>query len=692
MVHDKQDFLVEIGTEELPAKILHKLAISFSDQLEQAFIKAELPYEGIQYFATPRRLAVIVQNVSAQQKDRTIERIGPNVKVAFDAEGNPTPAGLGFAKSCQTSISEIKTANTPKGECLVFNEAIPGKTIDQLAPIFVQQAVDTLPIPKTMRWGNSNISFVRPIQWLVMMFGDQVISTELFEHQSGQRTKGHRFHHPDEIVISHPKEYNNSLQQHYVIANFQMRKETIRTAMDNLAKDKGQLLIDEDLLEEVTGLVEWPVPLLGTFEQRFLDVPKEALISAMKTHQKSFPIVDKNNDLLPYFITVANIDSQCPEQVVTGNERVIRARLADAEFFFHNDLKNGIEHYLEQLKTVIFQHKLGTLYDKAKRISHLASFIAQQIGGNPTVAAKAGLLCKADLMTEMVGEFPELQGIMGYYYALHNNELIDTAIAIKEHYLPKNAGDVLPTTILGDACALADRLDTLVGIFGINQAPTGEKDPFGLRRAAIGILRILIDNRLNLDLEQLLTEAATGYSQLENQNVVAETLAFCFERLRSWYIDKGISADAFASVLARKPTSPLDFDHRIKAIHFFQQLPDAQALAAANKRVVNILKQTPLPPHTHFNYALLELPAEKELADIIEQQSQKVEELCRDFLYQDALTLLATLRAPIDRFFDEVMVMVDDESLRHNRIILLNNLRQLFLQIADISFLQQDNR
>lgn len=688
-MYDRQDFIVEIGTEELPPKSLQRFASCFSEQIEEAIIKAELPYEGMQSYVTPRRIGLIIQNLAGSQKNKTIDKIGPLVSLAFDAQNEPTPAAMGFAKSCQTTVSELSKVMTPKGESLVYQQEVKGKTIQELAPRFVEQALNALPIPKPMRWGANEFSFVRPVHWILMMHGSEVINCKLFGLQADNQTFGHRFHHPAALTVDHSNNYCLLLKKKgYVLASYEERKTTIRQQLTALGKMKGHIVIDEALLDEVTGLVEWPVAQMGTFDSRFLDVPKEALISAMKIHQKCFHLIDDENNLLPYFITVANLESLQPEQVVTGNERVMAARLSDAEFFFHTDLKNGLEHYLQQLKTVIFQNKLGTLHDKANRIAKLATHIARDLQVDESVAARAGILCKADLTTEMVSEFPELQGIMGYYYALHNNEFIDIAIAIKEHYLPRFAGDVIPTTVYGNVCAITDRLDTLVGIFGINQAPTGEKDPFALRRSALGLVRILIENRLPLNLEGLLRLAADQFENLPNEDVVTETFDFCIERLRTWYLDKGISPSAFTSVLARRPTSPLDFDYRINAIHYFQQLPEAQALASANKRVSNIFKQSPLPAHTHFNYALLQLEAEKQLADIIEERSKKIEELCQRYLYQDALTLLAHLRTPIDRFFDEVMVMVEDETLRDNRLLLLNNLRQLFLHIADISLLQ----
>ncbi|MBA2653592.1 MAG: glycine--tRNA ligase subunit beta [Gammaproteobacteria bacterium] len=683
------DFLVEIGTEELPPKSLYLLASCLADKISQELTDAFLPYEQIQFFATPRRLAVWVRNLKPNQEDRCLERVGPAVSIAYDPQGNPTPAAIGFAKSCQVTLDKIEIKNTPKGDCLFYNQLQPGETIFELAPYLVKKALQELPISKPMLWGNHSTAFVRPVHWLLMMYGSQVIPCRLFDLDTDNKTYGHRFHHPEPITVNDPAQFEATLKEKgFVIANFEQRKEDIREKIIAIAKEKGRVIIDESLLDEVTGLVEWPVPFLGRFDSRFLKVPQEALISAMKLHQKCFPLVNDQGLLLPYFIATANIESKEPEEVVTGNERVIKARLSDAEFFYHSDLKQGIEANLTKLNTIVFQNKLGTLYEKAIRISKLSGFIAEKINADKQKALRAGLLCKADLTTEMVGEFPELQGIMGFYYALENKESEEVATAIKEHYHPKFSGDSVPTLPLSSAVALADKLDTLVGVFGIKQAPTGEKDPFALRRAALGVLRILIENELALDLRDLLQEAAKGYHSLENANVVEETLIFMLERLRSWYFEKGISADIFASVNARFPTSPLDFDARIRAIQYFQQLPSAQALSAANKRVSNILKQTIFPPHTHYNFALFELTAEKNLATVIEQVAKKVEEFCRHYDYQAALGLLADLRGPIDHFFDEVMVMVDDEKLRNNRLLLLANLRQLFLHIADISLLQ----
>lgn len=689
MTTQAEDFLVEIGTEELPSKSLHLLASSFAEKLEQEFNKAQLTFEKIDFFATPRRLAVWVSNVASKQQDRTIERLGPALALAYDKEGNPTPAALGFAKSCQVSLDSLQVKSTPKGECLFFNQIVSGDTFINLAPYFVKTALSQLPIPKPMQWGEHSATFIRPVHWLLMMYGESIIPCQLFELESDHKTYGHRFHHPDPIIIKNPQSFQRVLRDEgYVICDYEIRKEIIREQTLALGKQKGKVIIDEELLDEVTGLVEWPVALLGKFDNRFLDVPQEALISAMKYHQKCFPVFNSDNNLIPYFIFIANIESREPEEVIIGNERVIHARLADAEFFYHADLKVGITQYLTHLKTIIFQNKLGSLYDKASRIANLSGYIAEQLHCDVQQARRAGLLCKADLTTEMVGEFPELQGTMGYYYALSNKEPFEVAVGIKEHYQPRFSGDVVPTPGISSCVALADKIDTLVGIFGIRQIPTGEKDPFALRRAALGVLRILIENKLPLDLRNLLDQAAEGYPPLENENVVEETLTFIMDRLRAWYLEQDITPDVFAAVFARYPTIPFDFDRRIQAVQYFQKLPEAQALAAANKRVSNILKQASLPPHNNYNYALFEQSAEKALADKIEQIDPKIKQLLNQQDFEQALSILAGLRECIDQFFNEVMVMTENEAIRTNRLILLKNLRELFFSIADISLLQ----
>jgi glycyl-tRNA synthetase beta chain len=684
--NNAKDFLIEIGTEELPSKSLQQFSLSFAQELNNNLQKIGLRHGGLDLYVTPRRMAARVKNLAAMQQDREVEKTGPSVRSAYDINGNPTAAALGFARSCHVSITEIKAKPTPKGECLYYLQKIPGKKTIEIMPSIIENTLNHLPISRPMRWGNHEMAFIRPVRWILMLYGNEVVPCKLFGVQASNQTFGHRFSHPKAITIHDPAEYEQLLKQGFVIASYEKRKETIRQQIMSLSKSKGKVVVDEDLLDEVTGLVEWPIALLGTFPDRFLKIPSEVVVSAMKFHQKCFPVFDEKDQLLPYFITIANIESKAPEEVITGNEKVIRARLSDAEFFYHTDLKHGIENHLFNLKSVIFQAKLGNMYDKAVRIAQLSEFIANELGCDTKNAARAGLLCKADLTTEMVGEFPELQGIMGYYYALQDQESQDVALAIREHYQPRFSGDALPSSLLSGVVALADKVDTLLGIFGINQAPTGDKDPFALRRAAVGLLRIMIEKRLALDLQELLTKASQFYSKFAN--AVPQALEFILERLRAWYLEQGISSDIFSAVYARHPTRPFDFDNRIKAVAHFKKLPEAEALALANKRVSNILKQAILPVHTNINFSVLENEAEQELANLIEQKTKEIEHLCSHSEYKKALTALAAFRNPVDRFFDTVLVMTEDEKLRNNRLILLNNLRHLFLQIADVSLLQ----
>ncbi len=686
MTHS-QDFLVEIGTEELPPKSLVNLATFFANGIESGFNAANLPFEEIQFFATPRRIAVLVKKAAKKQMERLTEKIGPNVDLAYDQEGKPTSAAIGFAKSCGITPDSLKTVETPKGKCLYYQTQVSGKSIFEVAPTVIRKALNQLPIPKPMLWGNHSTAFLRPVHSLVVMYGAEVIPFRYFDLDADNQSFGHRFHSPSTITIQCSSDYAATLEKNFVIADYQKRKTCILDQIQKLTLSKGSALVDDSLLEEVTSIVEWPNALMGSFDKRFLAVPQEALISSMKTHQKCFPLIDEEGNLLPYFITIANINSKDPQTVIVGNERVMRARLADAEFFYQTDLKQGIEKQLTQLKTVIFQHKLGTVYDKSLRIAKLAVTLAEKIEIDPQKAHRAGLLCKADLTSEMVGEFPELQGIMGYYYALEDNISHDVATAIKEHYLPRFSGDRIPTEKLASLIAIADKLDTLVGIFGINQAPTGEKDPFGLRRAALAINRILIERNLSFDLGELIELAVNNYPPLENPATVTETLSFMMERLRAGYVEKGMDTTIFNSVFSRYPTSPLDFNQRIQAVNFFQTLPEAKALSAANKRVSNILRQANFLSGRGLNPELFEHEAEKELATLIEQQTIKITEFCIKHQYQEALILLSTLKAPIDKFFDQVMVLTDDEKQRNNRLVLLHLLQNLFLQIADISLL-----
>lgn len=682
--------LIEIGTEELPALAINAWMTVFAQQIAQQLQQRGFEFSGIETFSTPRRLGLMIPQLTAQTAAQEIERKGPSLKAAFDEKGEPTKACVGFAASCGCEVSDLEKVATDKGDWLVYRSVESGKTIQQVLPEIVQQVLMALPMAKRMRWGASSIEFARPIHWIVLMYGSDVIPGHVFGLPCDRKTYGHRFHHPQSISLQQAQDYPTALRQAKVLADEKERRELIWQQVTALAQQHQAVVTpDEALLQEVTALVEWPVALLGTFEKEFLHVPAEALVTAMKTHQRYFHLTNAKGELLPYFITISNIESVQPQQVLMGNQRVLRARLSDAQFFYQQDLKHPLDAWLEQEKTVVFQVKLGTLYEKSQRISQLAKHIAQQMGCDATQAARAGLLCKADLMSGMVGEFPELQGIMGSYYAKAHHELDAVANAMRQHYLPKFAGDALPTETVSQAVALADRLDTLVGILGIGLKPTGEKDPFGLRRAALGVLRILIEGRLALDLKELITTAAAQYSNLSNQNVVTETFDYVMDRLKNWYADQGIAGDVFLAVMAKVPSSPLDFDQRIHAVNLFRQLPEAQALAAANKRVSRLLgKEVNGHALPIIQSNLLESEAEKTLATLLAEKQKEMLPLYQQANYQQALTQLASLREPVDRFFDEVMVMVDDEALKNNRLAILSQLHQLFLHVADISLLQ----
>ncbi len=691
----KKDFLVEIHTEELPPKALSRLAKSFLQEVEAHLVKLQLSYKEAVFYATPRRLAVLVKSLMSQQPEAHIERRGPAVSAAFDGEGKPSPACLGFAKSCGVSVEQLITIKNNQGEWVGFQQRVPGKTVQELLPTIIQESLAALPIPKRMRWGSGTVEFVRPVKSVILLYGDDVVDAKILGVRSGRETSGHRFHCKKIISISRPSAYVKYLEKGYVIADFERRKQMIAEQAQAIASHTfdadARVEISAALLDEVTGLVEWPVAILGDFDQRFLDVPAEALISAMQEHQRYFPVVDKHGKLLPHFVAISNIEARDMQHVIAGNERVLRARLSDAAFFFETDKKQRLEYFVELLKGSVFQAKLGTVYDKAVRLSTLAGAIAKTIGADETAGARAGLLAKADLATAMVGEFPEMQGVAGSYYALNDSESRDVANAVKEHYMPRFSGDAVPTNKISCAVALADRLDTLVGIFGINQQPTGDKDPFALRRAALGILRILIECKIDLDLQLLLEAAVHGYQcSLENTAVVEQVLNFILERLKPWYQEQAINPDVFASVAALGVTRPYDFHRRIQAVQRFKQLPDAESLSVANKRVSNILAKydTPIDAKA-VNASLFESDAERELAQKLDVFDRVISPLYHDARYVDVLSQLADLRKPVDDFFEKVMVMADDKAQRENRLLLLTKLRSLFLQVADVALLQK---
>jgi glycyl-tRNA synthetase beta chain len=680
-----RDFLVELGTEELPPKALNTLGQAFLAGIEKGLKSAGLACSATRYYAAPRRLAVLIEQLEEQQADRTQNLDGPPVQAAFDKDGNPTQAALGFAKKCGVELSQIDQS----GPKLKFSQSIPGQAAAGLLPAIVETSLNELPIPKRMRWGARKTEFVRPTQWLVMLFGDEVIDCEILAQQAGRVSRGHRFHANHEVRISAPANYAEDLRSAYVIADFAERRAQIAARVDQLAAEQqGSAIVPPALLDEVSALVEWPVPLVCSFEERFLEVPQEALITTMQDNQKYFCLLDANGKLLPRFITVANVESKDPAQIISGNEKVVRPRLTDAEFFFKQDKKQKLESFNQRLANVVFQAQLGSVYDKAQRISALAGFIAQRIGGDATRAARAGILCKCDLASEMVGEFPEMQGIAGYYYAKHDGEADDVALALNEQYMPRGAGAELPSTLTGAAVALADKLDTLVGIFGIGMLPTGSKDPYALRRAALGVLRILIEKQLDLDLSEAIAFSINQFGdKVKADGLAPQVQDFIFDRLRARYEDEGVEVAVYQAVRAVSPTSPLDFDQRVQAVQAFRTLPQAAALAAANKRVSNLLSKAEGQVAASVEAHHFDSPSEFALNAAIQQAEHAVQPLAASRQYNLALSQLANLREPVDAFFEAVLVNAEDPAVRANRYALLAKLRGLFLGVADISVL-----
>jgi len=687
----EHDLLIEIGTEELPPLALRRLAESFRDSLDDLLKEHHLDHGAAHAYAAPRRLAVYIEKVPLTQPDREVVRRGPALMAAFDENGDPTRPAQGFAKSCGVTVAELDQLETDKGSFLAWRSVEQGRPAVEVIPELVEVALKALPVPRRMRWGDSEVEFVRPVHWVLLLLGTEPVEAEIMGITAGRHTRGHRFHHNEEIAIVEPAAYVQTLEDTgRVLVDMDRRRESILTQVEaaGLALG-GRARIEPALLDEVTALVEWPVAVSGSFDERFLEVPAEALVSSMQDHQKFFPVEDNDGQLLPHFITIANIDSKDPQQVQAGNERVIRPRLEDAAFFWNQDRKQALARRAEQLSTVTFQQKLGSLGDKQVRIERIATAIAGQLGFDSEYAQRAAALCKCDLLTSMVYEFPELQGIMGRYYAAHDGEADEVAAALDEQYRPRFAGDSLPDTPTGQALAIADRLDTLVGIFAIGQPPTGDKDPFGLRRAALGILRILIEKRLDLDLRSLIDTAAGGFADALVTDLNADELfGFMMERLRGYYLEQDYEADEFAAVLARQPRRPLDFDQRLAAVRAFRRLPESASLAAANKRIRNILRKAETAIPGRHDQALLQEPAEQALAAAIGKLGLVVSPLFENREYTEALRELAALQAPVDRFFDDVMVMSDDTALRDNRLALLNALSDLFLQVADISRLQ----
>ena len=690
------DFLIELGTEELPPKSLKKLSNAFTDGIIKGLKDQGLSFSSYQSFAAPRRLAVVVTELDRQTPDKDIVNWGPPVKVAFDDNGEPSRAAEAFAKKNNLGLEDLKSLIENDGQqdklCVRLTQA--GKDTKGLLADIINQSLAQLPIPKRMRWGYKKEEFVRPAQWAVLLFDGEVIKQSILGMEASNTSRGHRFHANKDIQIQSPSTYQQQLKDAYVIADFNDRKQIILEGVTKLAESiNGNACIDPDLLDEVAALNEWPVPLMGKFDKHFLSIPAQALISSMKEHQKYFHVLDDKNQLLPAFITVANIESTDPAQVIDGNERVIRPRLADAAFFYENDKKTTLESRRAALKNIVFQADLGTVFDKTQRVANIASQLAEQIGAKPKLAQKAAELSKSDLVTDMVGEFDDLQGAMGRDYALNDGEDPEVAEAIFEQYLPRFSGDTVPTTDIGATLALADRLDSLVGIFSIGQQPSGSRDPFALRRASLGVLRIMLERNIDLNLIDLIAASSAQFdlgkrAKISGDELEKQVLTYILDRFKSWYKEKGMKTEVFLSVAALSLSNPLDIDARVAAVHKFSLLPEATALAAANKRVSNILaKQLPEGNAAALEPSLLQDTAEIQLADQLLALDELITPLLRQRDYNAVLEKLAGLRETVDQFFEDVMVMADDMALRQNRLALLAKLQQLFMHVADISLL-----
>lgn len=691
-MEDRKDLLIEIGTEELPPTALLRLSEAFRDGIEQQLRDAALSFEGSEPFATPRRLALLVRGLSERQPDQEVIRRGPAVQAAFGADGKPSPAALGFARSCGVAVGDLERQATEQGTWLVFRRVQPGRPTAELLPAMVEQALGGLPIPKRMRWGAGEEQFVRPVHWVCLVFGDQMVPGRVLGIEAGRATYGHRFHAPAALSLGRAAGYADLLRtKGWVEPAFAKRRENIRGQVEALADSVAcRARIDEALLDEVAALCEWPVALLGSFSEEFLEVPPEALIETMQSNQKYFPLFDRRGKLFPGFVAVSNIESLDPDQVRRGNERVIRPRFSDAAFFWRQDLKQPLDTLLPRLDTVVFQERLGSLGEKSARVAEGARAIARHLGLDEALAVRSARLAKCDLLTHMIFEFPSLQGTMGRYYAERAGEAPCVASAMEEQYLPRFAGDRLPQSDCGRVLALADRLDTLVGIFAIGQRPTGVKDPYALRRAALGVLRILIETPLPLDLKPLLARAAAQFAgKVDAAKAASEVLAYSLERLRGYYQERSIPGDSVDSVLATGATMPSDIDRRVQAVEAFRRLPEAAALAAANKRIRNILRKSDRDlADLRVAPGLLMDPAEQRLNACIGEAATAVAPMQARQDYTGVLRELAGLRSDVDAFFDAVMVMADDEGLRRNRLVLLASLEALFLSVADISLLQ----
>jgi len=685
------DLLVEIGTEELPPKALRGLMDAFAANLGSGIDEARLAHGDLHAYASPRRLAVIVDALAAGQEDRRLSQKGPPVSVAYDADGNPLPPATAFAKKCGVDIAELGRVETDKGEWLVAETVEKGRTTAELLPDLIEKALADLPIPRRMRWGDGDAEFVRPVHWVVLLHGTRVLPGTVMGIPCGNTTMGHRFHSDGPITIPEPAAYLETLENDgHVIADFEVRRAMVQQGVEAMAKKAhGHVVDGEALFDEVAALVEWPVPVLGRFDEAFLELPREVVVSTLTGHQRYFPIADDDGALLPCFVTVANLESKQPDKVRDGNERVIRPRLADAAFFWDNDRRKALTVRREALRDVVYQRGLGSLHDKSARTAEIAGWVAEHLGMERQAVERAAELCKCDLLTGMVGEFPDLQGTMGRYYAIADGESETVATAIGEHYQPRFAGDTLPMSDAGRVLAIADKLDTLAGVFAIGKKPSGNRDPFGLRRAALGIIRLAIESPLDLDIRALIARAVELQpAGKEDPQELADALySFIGDRLRRYFLDRdpGLDTETFDAVMARQPASLVDFERRLHAVQAFLELDEAQSLASANKRIANILRQAEVTETGDIVAKRLEEDAERALYDALVAAEATVRPMLEERDYTRALQELAALRQPVDRFFDDVMVMAEDAAVRSNRLALLGALRALFLDVADIS-------
>lgn len=684
------DLLFELGCEELPPKSLRKLRDALAAGIESGLKDARLQYGSVEKFASPRRLAVIIHDLPFQQADQQVEKLGPNVKAAFK-DGEPTPAALGFARSCGVAFEELGRKNTDKGERLAYNAEQKGQATAELIPGIINESLKRLPIAKRMRWGNGSAEFVRPVHWVVLLHGNKVIETSILDVAAGNQSRGHRFHSPGNICINSASEYQQALLNAKVVADFEARQTQVKQAVENTAADLGgQARIDPALLEEVSALVEWPVPISGNFEEKFMAMPPEVITTTIEDHQKYFPVENKDGELMPHFITLSNLESSAPEEIRKGNERVVKPRLEDALFFWEQDKKEPLISRLEKLQTVVFQKQLGSLADKTQRVVQLGVELATACAGDAQKVETAAQLSRCDLLTHAVYEMPELQGRMGYYYALNDGHSNEIAEAIEGLYQPRFAGDDLPSNLTGALLSLADKLDTLAGIFAIGKKPTGDKDPFALRRAAIGVLRLCQELPLTINLEEWLAKAVAAQPVTADANTTtADLITFVSERARVLAKDQGIDSRAFTAVLEVAPLNPADIQTRAQAVNDFMQSDSAASLSEANKRAGNILrKQEASEGSLDIDTALLSEDAEKALQNALQNTLPAVEAAVAKQTYADALNALTALAKPLDQFFTDVMVMADDESVRNNRLALLRNIRKALSSVADISLLQ----